>query len=155
MRHIGYSFSASSRSSVSDKTQSAYPMNKTWLSRILNLALWLVGSVLASTGLVLAFRLPPGSRGGRGLSLLGWTRHDWGDLHTWLAYAAVVLIVSHLLIHARWLWVVACQRRWPRLIAGMALGLALPVAALVWPLTHSSGGNQGAALAFEHSMPGR
>jgi len=29
---------------------------KTWLSRILNLTLWLVGSVLASTGLILAFR---------------------------------------------------------------------------------------------------
>lgn len=119
---------------------------KTWFSRILNLALWLVGSVLAATGLILAFRLPPGSRGGQGLSLGGWGRHDWGDLHTWLSYAAIALVAAHLLIHSRWLWVVACQRRWPRLLAGILLGLALPVAALFWPVArdgdhapHSSG----------------
>lgn len=105
----------------------------------MNLALWLVGSVLASTGLILAFRLPPGSRGGQGLSLLGWTRHDWGDLHTWLSYVAIGLVAGHLLMHSRWLWVVACQRRWPRLLAGILLGLSMPAAALLYPTTRRDG----------------
>lgn len=113
---------------------------KTHISRILNLGLWIVGSILASTGLILAFRLPPGSAGGRGFTLLGWGRHDWGDFHTWLAYAAVALVAAHLLIHTRWLWVVACQRSWLRLTAGLALGLALPVSALIWPVEHGSRG---------------
>lgn len=127
---------------------------KTWLSRILNLALWLIGSGLASTGLILAFRLPPGSRGGRGLGLLGWTRHDWGDLHTWLSYVAVALVVGHLAIHSRWLWVVACQRRWPRLLAGLALGLALPVAALLWPVEKRGDGDDHAeAPAAVSALP--
>lgn len=117
---------------------------KTWLSRILNLALWLIGSGLASTGLILAFRLPPGSRGGRGLSLLGWTRHDWGDLHTWLSYVAMALVAGHLVIHSRWLWIVACQRRWPRLLAGLVLGFALPVAALLWPVEKRAAGDDHA-----------
>jgi hypothetical protein len=110
---------------------------KTQISRALNLGLWLIGSLLAATGLILAFRLPPGSRGGHGLGLLGWTRHDWGDLHTWLSYAAVALVVGHLALHARWLWIVASQRRPARLAAGLALGLVLPLAALLWPVTRA------------------
>ncbi len=126
---------------------------KTTLSRILNLALWLVGSVLASTGLILAFRLPPGSRGGQGLSLLGWGRHDWGDLHTWLSYAAIALVAAHLVIHSRWLWVVACQRRWPRLAAGLALGLALPAAALLWPAVKNGDGEHQSESRSSHTTP--
>jgi hypothetical protein len=109
---------------------------KTQISRILNLSLWIVGSLLASTGLILAFRLPPGSAGGRGATLLDWGRHDWGEFHTWLAYAMITLVASHLFIHVRWLWVVACQRSWLRLTAGLTLGLALPIAALIWPVEH-------------------
>jgi hypothetical protein len=126
---------------------------KTHLSRILNLALWLVGSVLASTGLILAFRLPPGSRGGRGLSLLTWGRHEWGDLHTWFSYAAIALVTAHLLIHSRWLWVVACQRRWPRLAAGLALGLALPAAALLWPVAKQGGADHDSESRPSHTAP--
>ena len=113
---------------------------KTTINRILNLALWLVGSAVLATGLVLEFRLPPGSRGGQGLSLLGWGRHDWGDLHSWLAYAALALVAGHLAIHARWLWIVASQRHSWRLVAGLALGIALPAAALLWPVAHRRGG---------------
>ncbi len=126
---------------------------KTWLSRILNLALWLVGSVLASTGLILAFRLPPGSRGGRGLSLADWDRHGWGDLHTWLSYAAVALVFAHLLIHSRWLWVVACQRRWPRLVAGLLLGFALPAAALLWPVSQGGRGEHASEPLNQADRP--
>ena len=111
---------------------------KTTINRLLNLALWLTGLATLATGLILEFRLPPGSRGGRGLSLLGWGRHDWGDLHTWLAYAALALVAGHLAMHARWLWIVASQRRSWRLVAGFAVGLALPLAALLWPVTHES-----------------
>jgi hypothetical protein len=46
---------------------------------------------LVSTGLLMRFVLPPGSRGGAGLSLWGWTRHDWGDFHF---YAAALLAIA-------------------------------------------------------------
>lgn len=126
---------------------------KLWISRILNLALWMVGSLLAATGAVLAFRLPPGSRGGQGLSLLGWTRHDWGDLHTWFSYAAIALVAGHLLMHSRWLWVVACQRNRLRLSAGIALGLALPAAALLWPVTSRISGHSDKPAAATVNNP--
>jgi hypothetical protein len=127
---------------------------KTSLSRVLNLALWLVGGLLAATGLVLAFRVPPGSRGGHGLSLLGWTRHDWGDLHAWLAYGVIALVLGHLALHARWLWIVASRRRPARLVAGLALGLALPAAALLWPTEQRAGSAQHERAAWRDAGAG-
>jgi uncharacterized membrane protein YqjE len=85
--------------------------------------------------------------------LAGWDRHGWGDLHTWLSYAAVALVFAHLLIHSRWLWVVACQRRWPRLLAGLALGLALPAAALLWPVMHGNNRSHASEPSSASSQP--
>lgn len=101
-------------------------------SKVLNLILWLVGSALASTGLILAFRLLPG-RDHRGTTLWGMDRHAWGDIHTWLAYVLIILVALHLWIHWRWLWVVACKRDFKKLIAGLLIGFALPALALLWP----------------------
>jgi len=84
---------------------------------------------LAATGAIMRWVLPPGTggrhaqgaglgrgwRGGRGAldstdpeagpikTLLGWGRHDWGDLHFWLAVSLVVVIVVHIVLH--WSWV--------------------------------------------------
>ena len=98
---------------------------KTSVDRVLNLLLWLAFCALAGTGLLLAFRLPPGSRGGAGLSALGMTRHEWGDWHTWIAYAFLALILLHLALHWRWLWKIAAQRKTWMLLAGVGSGLGL------------------------------
>jgi hypothetical protein len=66
--------------------------------------------VLISTGALLKFVLPPGSRGGAGLSLWGWSRHEWGDLHFFAATVLVSLICLHLILH--WQWVCAMLLRW-------------------------------------------
>lgn len=121
--------------------------------RWLNLALWLVGSVLVATGFLLAWRLPPGSRGGQGLSLLGWTRHQWGDVHAWAAWTAVALVTAHLALHAHWLWFVACRQRRLLLVAGLALGLALPLAALLWPVDHAGPRRAAAPLSAQTAHP--
>ena len=64
------------------------------------------------TGLVMEYILPPGSGGagprpGRGAKeikeFLSLSRHDWGDIHFYLAIAFVVLMVVHLCLH--WSWV--------------------------------------------------
>lgn len=73
--------------------------------------------LLLSTGLLITFRLPPGSGGhlpfGRGLGALdrpidvvgGLTRHDWGEIHLWIACAFLAVLVFHLALH--WKWIVA------------------------------------------------
>jgi hypothetical protein len=89
---------------------------------------------MAGTGLLLALRLPPGSRGGSGLTAAGLSRHDWGDMHTWLSYAFICLIVVHVWLHWRWLWQVAARkRRWP-LLLGLGLGLSLTLALALQPV---------------------
>lgn len=65
------------------------------------LALLAAGAVVG-TGLIMAYRLPPG-RAGHGLSMLGWSRHEWGDVHLILAWVVIGLVVLHLLLHLEWL----------------------------------------------------
>jgi hypothetical protein len=111
------------------------------LPRLLNALLWLVFCAMAGTGLLLAFRLPPGSRGGRGLSALGLSRHEWGDWHTWLSYAFLAMILLHLALHWRWFWQVAARKkRWP-LLLGFGAGLALLIALALQPVS-ASGNSQ-------------
>ena len=71
---------------------------------------------MIATGIIIRFTLPPGS--GRVLGVWGLTRHQWGDLHFWMALAAVAIVVLHLTLH--WTWVVSVVRRW---IGGATQGL--------------------------------
>lgn len=116
---------------------------KTQINRILNLLLWLTLCGLTGTGLLLAFRLPPGSRGGAGLQALGLGRHQWGDLHTWTSYAFLALFVAHLALHWQWLWKVASQRRFWLAGAGLGTGVALLLWLTFLPISERPGGNEG------------
>jgi Domain of unknown function (DUF4405) len=79
--------------------------------------------LLATTGAIMRWVLPPGSGGGghgygfRGgrlsapdaeqvRQLLGLGRHDWGDIHFILASLFLVLILIHLVLH--WTWIKTC-----------------------------------------------
>jgi hypothetical protein len=92
------------------------PIRKFFWIDILNLLLFLS---LIVTGVVLRYVLPPGSArprgGGQGyhggrpiLTLWNMDRHEWGDIHFWLAVAMGIAILIHLIQHRRW---IACQFR--------------------------------------------
>lgn len=109
---------------------------------------------LIATGIILRFALPPGTN--RSLALWGLTRHQWGDLHFWVALATLGVIIIHLLLH--WTWVVAVVRRW--LIGGgqgapSGHARALAAVATLVVLTASLAGFWKWSLAFvrpvEHS----
>lgn len=118
-------------------------LSRSTVPRVLNALLWLVFCAMAGTGLLLAFRLPPGSRGGQGLTAMGWGRHDWGDVHTWLSYAFLVLIAAHLSLHWRWLWQVAAKKRsWP-LVLGVGAGLLLLLWLVFQPVAQRDGRGGG------------
>lgn len=122
---------------------------KTWMNRVLDFLLWISICSMLATGFVLRYRLPPGSRGGGGLTIWDWNRHDWGDLHTWLAYTACGLTILHLLLHWRWLWYTAFPRwKWP-MVAGLVAGVLLAFSAWALPVDRSGG------EAAPHEMRGR
>jgi|SRR3989304_4267375 len=69
---------------------------------------------LAFTGFIIKYILPPGSggqgrgfRGGRGRGdikeLWSMSRHEWGNIHFYLALVFVVLMVVHIILHWGWI----------------------------------------------------
>jgi len=69
---------------------------------------------LAFTAFIIKYILPPGT-GGRGQQLRDgrggehikdfWsmTRHEWGDIHFYLAVIFVILMVLHIMLHWGWI----------------------------------------------------
>jgi hypothetical protein len=81
---------------------------------------------LALTGGLIHWVLPAGS--GHFQTLLGWNRHDYGQVHFWLAVAAVALLALHVLLHWTWVCCVVAKavgRESPSRGAQQAWGLAL------------------------------
>lgn len=102
--------------------------------RILNLCLWLNVCLLGGTGALLYWRLPPGSRGGQGLSLLGMTRHEWGDVHAIAGFVFAALVLAHLALAWQWLKVAAAKKKlWP-VYAGLASGALIVIGFLAVPV---------------------
>lgn len=78
----------------------------------------LVMLAMVATGLLMRFVLPPGSGGTR--TLWQWGRHDWGELHFYLAAALGVLLLVHLSLH--WRWVCMTIAGWVRRNGGAYQG---------------------------------
>jgi hypothetical protein len=119
---------------ITMQTVRAVPGNA--VARVLNGLMFLSGCFLAGTGWLMDERLPRGrGEGGVRPTFLRMSRHDWGEVHAWMGYAMVVLVVVHLALHWRWLVkIAAAQKPW-RLAAGLAAGLAVAGFFLFAPVT--------------------
>jgi uncharacterized protein DUF4405 len=131
------SIETKSRPSAQEGRSAMQPVSRlgkgTW-KKVLDLALYLVACALTGTGLLLAYRLPHGSvHPGRTL-FLGYDRHDWGEVHTWLAYVAIFLAIIHLVLNWQWLVKVAASKKVWRLAVGILAGLLIVGAFVLLPL---------------------
>jgi len=86
-------------------------MSRNTLNFIIALVSTLIAVSMIATGLTLRFLLPPGS--GQARSLWTLTRHDWGDVHFWLAVALGSVILLHVAMH--WSWVCGMMTRLARI----------------------------------------
>jgi hypothetical protein len=75
-------------------------MNRNRINLVVDLLASLAMAGLMATGIVLYYRLPAGSGGN---TMLGRTRHEWDDIHFWVAVVLLVLVVLHIVL--RWKWV--------------------------------------------------
>lgn len=110
------------------------PGLKNPLMRVTNLLLYLSFCGLIGTGALLQWKLPPGSRGGRGLSILDLDRHDWGEVHFWLGVVCVTATLAHLILNWAWLKKIASSGKLWRLTAGLAAGALLIFGVYALPL---------------------
>ncbi len=90
---------------------------------------------LTTSGILLRYQLPPGSgrmdamSGGRQSQektvsvLWGLTRHEWGDVHFYIALGLMVVLAFHLVLH--WKWIVCVTRGKPVEGSGYCLGLGV------------------------------
>lgn len=78
----------------------------------LNLLIDLLAAALflgmVATGYILWFPLPPGTN--KELSLWGLLRHQWGEVHFWIAAALFATVLVHASLHWNWLVTVIRQR---------------------------------------------
>ena len=96
-------------------------MKRTTINFIID-AVGFVGFVfLTTTGVLVRYVLPPGS--GRRAVLWGMNRHEWGDLHFWIALAFLCVLGLHLFLH--WRWIVHMVRGKPQEGSGLRFSLGL------------------------------
>lgn len=114
-------------------------MKRSNLNLIIDIIAFTGFVVLATTGVLMHYLLPPGS--GRYSTIWGLDRHEWGGIHFWLAIIFFSILALHLLLHWRWLLSTLTGR--PREGSGLRLGLgvvglvtviALSVAPLLAPV---------------------
>ena len=99
-------------------------MKRSNLNAIVDFLAYVGLVVLTTTGFLLRYQLPPGSGGihgtgmGQGeqsksVSLLwGFSRHEWGSFHYWIALILLGFLAVHLVLH--WKWIVCVIRGHPR-----------------------------------------
>jgi len=117
-------------------------MKRTQLNFAIDAGAFAAFLFLLSTGLLLRYQLPPGSGGldavgtGRGAAerpvtiLWGWTRHEWGRIHYWIAGLLIAILAVHLALH--WKWIVCVVGGTRSDASGLRFGLGLAsLAALV------------------------
>jgi len=91
---------------------------------------------MIATGYILRFPLPPGSN--KSLSLWGFTRHQWGTLHSWLSLALLAIVLLHLALHWPWVVVTVKRRLWGTVatespvVIGLMSAVALAVVLLLF-----------------------
>lgn len=110
-------------------------MKRPQLNFLVDAASFVSFLLLLSTGLLLRYQLPAGSGRlegygtGRGESsrlitlLWGWTRHEWGEIHFWIAVTLVTVLAMHLFLH--WKWIVCVVRGTQSQASGWRFGLGL------------------------------
>jgi len=80
-------------------------MNKGKLNFIIDATMFLCMMAMAGLGFLMRYIMPPGRQliatlgSNPNITWLGWDRHDWGDIHFYLAVLFLTLLAFHTILH--------------------------------------------------------
>jgi len=118
-------------------------MKKNTVKSIADILMYFLICFLAGTGLLIHFKLVPGFQGGHGLTLLGLSRHEWGDYHTYAAYGIIALTSVHLFLNYAFIKnIIASKKKWLVAVLGIP-GLAIILFFLFAPIERSEDDGRG------------
>lgn len=103
------------------------------INKGINFVMYCAGLLVTGTGLALAWKFPHGSQR-QGITLLGLSPHEWGDIHLWAGVFLAAAIVVHLILHWRWIWQVASKRVPWKAWVGIALPMIACLGLLALPM---------------------
>jgi len=118
-------------------------ISRNTILRINNIVLYLAFSFLIGSGLVMLYRIPPCSRGDDTGTVLGLGRHDWGDLHWYVALGMVAMMLVHLVVNRVWLTKIAAKGGSWKLWGGLALGVLMVGGLFAMPIDEGGEGCSG------------
>jgi len=121
---------------------------KAFWNRVINALALIFFCFMISTGMILKYILPPGSGRAEGLFgggghrqrgaqlLLDMDRHEWGEIHFYLALGFLGLLLVHLILHWSWIRVTAwgtpqCPQPWHRKAITLFILFLIAVSLLV------------------------
>ena len=96
-------------------------MQKSKLNFVVDTVAFVAFVFLTATGVLVRYVLPPGS--GHFSTLWGMDRHEWGQLHFWIAVVLMASLGFHLFLH--WSWVVCMVKGRPSEGSGLRVALAV------------------------------
>lgn len=134
-------------------------MHRPTLNFLIDTVAFVAFAFLTTTGILTRYLLPPGS--GRWATLWGLNRHQWGDLHFWVAVVLLGVLAIHLVLHWRWILCIVRGKRPDSSGSRVALGLvglfgilALAAAPLLAPVERHAVPRQASGLEPEGQAPG-
>jgi hypothetical protein len=96
-------------------------MNRSHTNLIVDAVAFAAFVLLAATGILMRYVLPPGS--GHFSTVWGMDRHEWGQIHFWIAVILTGVLTLHLLLH--WSWIVGMIRGRAHQASAVRIALAI------------------------------
>ena len=70
---------------------------KVYIRAVNAILLLIVWALITFTG-ILIWAAPSGQRSGQKILLFDLTKSEWGDIHSWVAVATIVITIAHIII---------------------------------------------------------
>jgi len=83
-------------------------MNKSKINYVVDFLAFVSFFIVSLTGIIIKFFIPGGVRQGRFQEFLGIQKGIWVEIHDWVGFLLIILVVIHIILH--WDWIVCMTK---------------------------------------------